>query len=454
MYRFALEDIKQWYSGHRRKPLVLRGARQVGKSTLVRMAAESMNLKLIEINLERYVYLDEVFKTLDISTIIDEIEGIKGSIGERSQALLFLDEIQATPHAIQALRYFYEDLSDLAVIAAGSLLEFTLANHSFSMPVGRITYYHLGPMSFEEFLMARDHELFDWYRKTDFTDSFPDSRHNKLLAMQREFLFTGGMPESVLAWIRTSSPQKVQDAQRDILNTYTDDFAKYANRADLARLQKVFRRIPQLAGKKIKYSHISPEDKAAKVKDVIDLLSKARICSKVHHSDCSGLPLAAGVNDKVFKLLFIDVGLMNCLLGLSWIDVKNMDERNLINEGSLAEQFIGQELLYLGGGKVTPELFYWLREGKGNNAEVDYVISLKGKILPVEVKSGASGSMKSLHQFTLLKNNKRAIRFDLNKPSNQKVQAKTAQKSNIVPVEFDLTSLPLYGVGKLLNKRI
>lgn len=449
MYRFALEDIKQWYCGRRRKPLILRGARQVGKSTLVRMAAEAMDIKLIEINLEKHLYLDEVFKSLNLPIIIDEIEGIAGSIGDRNRALLFLDEIQAVPHAIQALRYFYEEMSDLAVVAAGSLLEFTLADHSFSMPVGRITYYHMGPMSFEEFLLAKDNELFDWYGKTDFTGPLPDTRHGRLLAMQREYMFTGGMPESVLSWIDTSSPEFVQDVQRDILNTYIDDFSKYANRGDLARLQKIFRRIPQLAGKKIKYSHLSQDDKAAKVKEVIDLLSKARICDRVHHSNCSGMPLAAGMDDKIFKLQFVDVGLMNNLLGISWINLKNMDERNLINEGTLAEQFVGQELLRLGGGKAAPELFYWLREGKGSNAEVDFVISLNGEILPVEVKSGASGSMKSLHQFALMKKNKQAIRFDLNKPSNQYIKAKAAAKSGAAPVEFKLISLPLYAVGKL-----
>lgn len=448
LYRFAQKDLKDWFYGSHRKPLVLRGARQVGKSTLVRLAARELGLRLFEINLERHLYLNDVFKTQDMGKIMAEIQGIVGTIARPEKSLLFLDEIQAVPQAIQSLRYFLEDMPELAVISAGSLLEFTLADHNFSMPVGRITYYHLGPLSFLEYLRACDEDLYTYLESYTPDQEIPDSRHGKLLEAQRTFLFTGGMPEAVALWQEKGSFEGVRDIQREIVDTYMDDFAKYAKKEELARLQMVFRSLPGLAGKKVKYSFISPEAKAAVIKSSLDLLGKAKICYPVYHSDCSGLPLGAGINDKVFKLIFIDTGLMNCLLGLDWNHIRNLDEKTLVNEGALAEQFAGQELL--ASGKARPELFYWLREGKGNKAEVDYIISSGADIIPLEIKAGKSGTLKSLHQFAYAKKAGTAIRFDLNKPSTQTVITKVSDShNNFHEVSFKLISLPLYMAGKV-----
>ena len=450
LYRFAQKDIKNWFFSTNRKPMILRGARQVGKSTLVRLAAKEMGLELYEINLERYLYLNDIFKTQNTGKIIAEMEGIIGKIKDPENSLLFLDEIQAVPYAIQSLRYFLEDMPELAVISAGSLLEFTLADHNFSMPVGRISYYHLGPLSFLEYLKACDEELYSYLEQYDPHTAMPDSRHEKLLEAQRIFLFTGGMPESVALWNDTNSLETVRDIQRSIVDTYIDDFAKYAKREEPARLQKVFRSIPGLVGKKVKYSHISREEKAAVVKASLNLLSKAKICTPIHHSDCSGLPLGAGLHEKIYKLLFIDIGLMNTLLGLEWHHIRNLNEKDLINEGSLAEQFVGQELLTSETGKKAPELFYWLREGRGNNAEVDYVMSKGTNIIPIEIKAGKSGSLKSLHQFAYHKKTRKALRFDLNKPSRHTVRAQVSDSNNIFhEVSYTLISLPLYLAGKV-----
>lgn len=452
MYRFAQKNIEEWFFSKRRKPLVLRGARQVGKSTLVRLVAVSLNLDLIEINLERYLYLEDLFSTMDVAKILDEIQGLIRPIEDKSRAILFLDEIQAIPIALQSLRYFYEDCPDLAVISAGSLLEFTLSDHTFSMPVGRISYFHLGPISFSEFLYTVDRNLYDSCKNITLERIVPDSIHEKLLAKQREYLFVGGMPEAVSYWYESESIEEVQKIQREILDTYLDDFSKYARKGELARLQKIFRMIPGQIGKKIKYSNFSMEDKSALIKEAIELLCKARISFKIPYSDCSGMPLAAGIKDKVFKLIFIDIGLMNNLLGLRWIDIKNLSERALVNEGPLAEQFVGQELLTRESFHSTPELYYWIREGKASNAEVDYIVAKGTEIIPVEVKSGSEGSMKSLHQFIYFKKSLKAIRFDLNKPSVQKVHVKVPNSSvNNNSVSFELVSLPLYLAGRILK---
>ncbi|MBF9017779.1 MULTISPECIES: ATP-binding protein [unclassified Oceanispirochaeta] len=444
MYRNALKDLNAWFDSPRRKPMILRGARQVGKSTLVRLFAKEHNLKLYELNLEKYLSLDKVFKTMNLESILLEIEGICGSISSDENALLFLDEIQSTPYALQALRYFYEEKPELAVIAAGSLLEFTLSDHSFSMPVGRITYYHLGPMSFDEFLLHQDEELHGFYKEHEPGDLMADSRHQALLKYQRDYLYCGGMPEAVLAF--QEDPYTVSDVHRSLIDTYQDDFAKYARKSDLIRLQQILNRIPLQVGKKIKYVHLSPDDKAAEVRRVLDLLSKAKLCSLVYHSDCSGIPLRAGRNERVFKILFLDIGLMNHLTGLNWDILRKMDERTLINEGSIAEQFIGQELLLY----YHHELHYWLREGKSNNAEVDYVIPHEGKLIPIEVKAGKSGTLKSLHQFMSHKGENRAIRFDMNKPSFQMLEVQVQNKSQYrETLTFSLQSLPLYFAGRL-----
>ena len=447
--RFAEKYLVDWLNKNSRKPLVLRGARQVGKSTLIRQFAQKNGLSLTEINLERHLYLDSIFKTTDIQAIRREIEAITGKNIKENRSLLFLDEIQATPHGLMALRYFHEEIPELPVIAAGSLLEFTLTEHSFSMPVGRIEYYHLFPLSFSEFVSAIEATLNNYLGEITPTTELPMAAHSKLSRLQRQFLFVGGMPEAVAVYQESGSLSAVAAVHRAIASTYQDDFAKYARRNDLMLLQKVFNFIPRSLGRKIKFSAIDKEQRSIKIKEVIDLLSKARVCHQVFYSHCSGLPLKAEQDDSVYKLLFMDVGLANHILGLDWPTINAMDEQQLVNEGELAEQFIGQHLINLSQGLEVPQLQYWLREGKKANAEVDYVISRGNWIVPVEVKSGKSGSLKSLHQFMHQKGANLAVRFDLNAPGMQEVKHSLATAAKITQVKFPLISLPLYAVEQL-----
>ena len=449
IHREAENFLSNWLGRKPRKPLVLRGARQVGKSTLVRQFARSNGLILNEVNLERHLKLDELFKTTDIENISRELEAITGRNIRAPGRLLFLDEVQATPHALMALRYFHEELPDLPVIAAGSLLEFTLGEHSFSMPVGRIVYYHLHPISFAEFVGALEPSLTAYL--ADLTPALPPpaTAHRKLSQLQRQFFFVGGMPEAVAEYRKNRSLPAVGEIQRAIIGTYQDDFAKYARREDLLLLQKVLSFVPGALGKKIKYSAIDREQRAAKVKAAIDLLSKARVCHKVCHSHGNGIPLAATSDDSVYKLLFLDIGLANHLLGLDWTAISGMDDQQLVNEGGLAEQFIGQHLVNFSQGLEPPRLHYWLREGKSTNAEVDYLVSWKNRIVPVEVKAGKSGALKSLHQFIHQRQASLAVRFDLNPPSRQEVSCLTTTANGSADVKFSLLSLPLYAVDEL-----
>ena len=439
--------LEDWLNRLRRKPLVLRGARQVGKSTLIETFARNAGLRLVTINCEKHRLLDGVFQSLDLTRILPELESIADQGPVNEDALLFLDEIQATPNALRALRYFYEERADLPVIAAGSLLVFALSKHTFSMPVVRVQYLHMGRMTFREFVRAFEPDLLDQLSRISFDTPLPDAAHRRLCSLQRRYLYVGGMPEAAAAFKETGSLSEVADVHREIVDTYVDDFAKYARDQDLALLQRVFASVPRMLGKRIKYVNLAPGERAARVRSMIHLLAKAHVVLPVFHSHCSGVPLGADINDSVFKLAFLDVGLANHLCGLSWRNISDLDDTRLINEGAMAEQFAAQELAWTGKGK--PDLTYWQREGRQGNAEVDFALAIGPDIYPVEVKAGKSGSLKSLDQFILHKHADRALRFDLNPPSRHEVAHEARTRTGTQSVTFELLSLPIYAIGEL-----
>lgn len=441
--------IAQWLTRERRKPLIIRGARQVGKSTLVRTLAQTAGLELVEVNLERHLELDAIFAGLDTSRIRAELEAVTGKRIEPGSSLLFLDEIQATPHAIHALRYFHEDVPELPVIAAGSLLEFVLSDHAFPMPVGRVEYLQLGPLTFKDFLGAVEPDLLRWLDAigTD-SESIPTQAHSRLLAAQRAYMFVGGMPEAVAAYAETKSYIEVNSIHKSLADTYRDDFSKYARHKALALYQRIFAVSPRLIGKRVKYSELSRDDRSADVRRAVDSLCLARLLAKVVHSDCSGLPVEAGSKDDMFKLIALDIGIATHMLGLNWSFMASAPERELINEGPMAEQFVGQHLLDAAAlDSAAARLHFWMRDGRSCNAEVDYVIQFDGAIYPVEVKAGTAGGMKSLHQFVHERRPPLAIRFDMNRPSVQDIRCRLTTGAG--EVVYRLLSLPVYAVEEL-----
>ena len=435
------KDLQDWIKHPNRKPLIIRGARQVGKSTVVRRFANGRGLDLVEINLERHPRLNDAFATLDLTKIFLELDSIAGqSIRAMQKPLLFLDEIQATPAALAALRYFYEDLPKLPVIAAGSLLEFALAKFEYSMPVGRIEYRYLGPLSFEEFLAASGQDFLLNVIESAGIDfaTLGDHAHDQLLMAHRQFLYVGGMPAAVERFLATRDPSECQGVHQALLDTFEDDLAKYCSGNALVRLREIYRQLPLQVGKKVKYVNFSKEDKAREVKQALDQLAMAQIWYPVHHSEAGGSPLGAAKSAEVRKVLFVDIGLMNRALNLRWPHVAKLDERSLCNEGVIAEQYVGQELLYRRMAWEKPSLYYWLREKKAGNAEVDYVIDDHQQLVPIEVKSGKSGTLRSLQNFVEARRSPLAVRFDLNKPSLQEAP-------------YRLLSLPLYMAGRCVE---
>ncbi len=450
MDRKQLEYLQYWFGKTNRKPLVIRGARQVGKSTLVRLFAEQRNLPLAEVNLERYPELDAVFEQKHPASLIDVLEALPGMTTISAESLLFLDEIQAIPEAIPALRYLYEDMGELPVVAAGSLLEFALTRHQFSMPVGRVEYLHMGPMTFTEFLLALgESKLASIIQDFVVGDKIEALVHRRLLDLLRTYFFVGGMPEAVKVYAHARRFKPVSEVHNSIIDTYREDFPKYIGSRNMSRIQSVFNFAARNVGAKVKYSQFSNQDKAATIKADIELLCMAKVLSKVVHSHANGLPLQADMEEKIYKLIFLDVGLMNAICGLDWNTISRMEETHLVNEGVIAEQFIGQHLLEMLSGSPNRQLNYWLREGRSSNAEVDYVVAIRGEIVPVEVKAGATGSLKSLHQFVGEKGGSLAIRFDTGLPTSQTITTKIRSGEKSVNVSYQLISLPLYLVERL-----
>lgn len=449
MKRDAFEFLTEWYQRSSRKPLVMRGARQVGKTWLVRNFAESQNLQLIELNFEKNPEFASVFSSNDPSEILLLLgSSLKKSIDPQS-SLLFLDEIQAYPLLLAKLRWFAEEMPQLAVIATGSLLEFTLREHSFSMPVGRISYMYLEPLSFEEFLMAQGNmPLLDYLRGYDLKKSIPQLIHDKLMAYLKEYILIGGMPAAVSSWINSRNLSEVYAIHNDLLGTYRDDFRKYRGRVPIERLDEVLSSIPKQLGERFVYKNVNPNEGTPSIKKAFDLLSLARVCHRITSTSANGVPLGAEVNNKFFKSIFIDVGLSSTMLGLQLHQIKNLGEIFLVNKGAIAEQVVGQLLRTLFPGYVEPELFYWQREKKGSDAEIDYVIQHQTNVIPIEVKAGTSGGLKSLHLFMGLRRYPVAVRINSDYP---RVEHLSVINSLGEPVEYTLLSIPVYLLSRLHN---
>lgn len=446
MKRNALDYLIEWNSRKNRKPVIIRGARQVGKSFLVRMFAEEVSYDLVEINFEYNPELTDLFKSNDPNQIIQLLELKLNTKITSEKTLLFLDEIQAAPSVLAALRYFYEQMPELHVIAAGSLLEFVLEDHSFSMPVGRIEYLHLGPMSFEEFLVAAGrNNLFEFLHTYSLQSDFPNIIHKELLDLFKRYLVIGGMPEVIKTYLETDSTRNCEMAKQSLLSTYRDDFSKYGKRVNHQRLQKVFNSIPAIVGNKLKYVTISRNEKPSSIESALHMLELARVIYRVCHSSSNGIPLGAQVNRKHNKPLFLDVGLQCRTLGLNLLDFENPDTIMMINSGAICEQFIGQHLLYSNEFFIEPELYYWVREKSQSSAEVDYVLSEGQRIIPVEVKAGKTGTLKSMQVFLQEKNIDLAVRFNTDIPSVTHTRTAIPGK----PQPFTLLSLPLYMVGQI-----
>ena len=432
MHRMILAQLQYWMKSRSRKPLLIRGARQVGKSYVIAQLGQLFET-FVTINFELAPDYKRCFNTLDPHDIVNSLALITGQLIIPGKTLLFFDEVQVCPAAIQSLRYFKENMPELHVIAAGSLLEFALHNEQISMPVGRVEYLYMMPCSFDEFLLNSGNEqLWQALSKTDFTHPISDAVHHHLLKLFKDYMIVGGMPEAMQTYIETHDLQKVQRVQNSILQTYRDDFGKYANIAHHKYLQTVYDKVPGMVGTQISYQKIDAEFRSRDLKNAIVLLEQAGVVKRIFATSASGLPLSATLQEKKFKLHFLDVGLVQRKMGLNALQLLDDDIMKL-NAGALAEQVVAQELLTYQDIFSAPELFFWASDRKNAQAEIDYVLTIDGRIVPLEVKSGATGHLKSLHLFLAEKNIKLGI------------------KVSIAPLscEKTLMSIPIYMLSQL-----
>ncbi|MBR5631923.1 MAG: AAA family ATPase [Bacteroidales bacterium] len=412
--------LSEWATRPIHKPILLRGARQVGKSTAVRHLGESFKY-YVEINLEKQSnYIDLFKKDLDVTRIVPQMAAMCGTPIVPNETLLFIDEIQESQEAIMALRYFKEDMPNLHVIAAGSLLEFVL-DEIPTFGVGRIHSMYMFPMTFDEFLLANGEQLLLEARGQANIDApLPTPLHEKLIGLMRTFMLVGGMPESVVKWVQTHDFLQCQEVQDDIITGYEADFPKYKKKVDPQLLIATMKSAATQATKKFVYSRVPGEYKTAEVKKALDLLIKAGVLVPVTHSSGNGLPLGDEADESIRKILLLDTGLMLRLLNMTMGDTSAITAQiltataaDLVNKGPMAEMLAGLELLHYLTPNLHHDLYYWVRQAKNSTAEIDYLLSRDMKVLPFEVKAGVQGGMKSLWDFMREKKLDQAVRCSL-----------------------------------------
>jgi len=452
--------LLEWKNSSSLKPLLLRGARQVGKSWAVKHLGESFEY-FIEVNFEKRPDMKDVFERVhDVHELANSLSMLYNVPVVVGKTLLFLDEIQDCAAAIKSLWAFKEDYSGLHVVAAGSLLEFALQELP-SFGVGRIRSLFVYPFSFDEFLMAEGKSAWVKAKQAHSTGSAQDDSqrplltalHNNLVQHYRTFLMVGGMPASVAAWVQTHDYRTCQTELDDIQLTYYDDFKKYAKKVDPTLLRNTLQSVILQIGNKFTYSKVEGGYRAEEVKKALKLLCDAGIVKRVSHTAANGLPLGAETNDKFRKYIYLDSGLLLRILDMDMGGARQLTDlivagsaEDLVNKGSLAEMVLGWELIKYNNPRTQHDLYYWENTADGTRSEVDYIITRDMKILPIECKSGTSGKMKSLHLFMHNKHLTDAIRCSLENfallESNDKHDDGAVRRISIIP---------LYGVSNLYN---
>lgn len=397
--RKFFQELTNWSRQPDRRPLLVRGARQVGKTWGVQQWCKEQSLKLISINLEEQPKFIKLFEEdLDVNRIVDELSLFFGVSLRDPGTVLFFDEIQKAPKAITALRYFYEKAPELLVIAAGSLIEFVL--ESEGLPVGRVQSLYVSPVTFTEFLKALGKsglsEFIESYSLADLKP-IPSLLHDEILSCLKLYYRIGGMPKAIAGYLNSKDMRLVADEQSLIIRGYSDDFRKYARKVDWALLETIFQKMGMLAGgAQVKFSSIDSQAKSMQIRRALTALQQALIIHKIYPTHTDRLPLNAHSLDKRFKISFIDIGLLHHLLGFNWQIVDPQADLTDVADGRFAEQFVAQEILTARSSNSLYTLHYWERPAKGAEAEVDFVVEHENLPAPIEVKSCVSGRLKSL----------------------------------------------------------
>jgi hypothetical protein len=391
--------LEVWVKNPYRKSLVLHGARQVGKTYAVRRLGSKFE-HFIEVNFESNPKLASIFEQdLDPKRILRDLcTAINTKLPAAEKTLLFFDEVQAAPQAIIALRYFYEMMPEVHVIAAGSLLGFAI--EQVGMPVGRVQSLYMYPMTFIEYLVALGyHGVVDAIFNHDFNQEISSVIHDKLICLLAQYSAIGGMPHVVDVWLKTQDLHECAAIHQSLLSSYRQDFYKYARQKQINHVRALFESIPLQLGRKFKYSEVEGDYRSRELSPGLDLLCTADVAHKVWYTAGQGIPLGAQKHLNDFKVILLDVGLSQAILGLqpgSWL---LQPATAFVNKGEHVEALIGQELLAYTDSIYGAELYYWHRRNVGGEAELDYLIQENEHIIPIEVKSGKGTTLKSMHVF-------------------------------------------------------
>ena len=404
--RQLLSELEKWRLNKPRKPLIIRGARQVGKTTLVNQFAKQY---------EQYIYLNlelaedkEPFENFTtIENLLNTLFFLKNkTLTKKSTTLIFIDEIQQVPKALNTLRYFYELAPDISVIAAGSMLE-TLFDKNISFPIGRVEYKVIRPVSFTEFLSAiGETAALEQITKVPIA-AFAQT---KLLSLFHTYALIGGMPEVIHHYATHKDLVTLAPIYDSLISGYMDDVEKYAkNNAQILHIRHCIQSSFALAGKRIKFEGFgNAAYKSREIGESLRVLEKALLLQLIYPCTTATLPMVPDIK-KSPRLQILDTGLLNYFVGIQK-EIIDTDDLNKIYQGTLIEHLIGQELLAFQYNALIA-LHFWVREKKESTAEVDYLFPYNGLIIPIEVKSGVAGSLKSLHSFMDLAPHHWAIRF-------------------------------------------
>lgn len=433
-HRKILDELKQWMQLPNRKPLIIRGARQVGKTTAVFELSKEFD-QFINLNLE-LIEDKRIFENAaSFEKLLDAIFFLKGAVRNVEKTLLFIDEIQNSGQAVKMLRYFFERNTGLYVIAAGSLLE-TLLEKNVSFPVGRVEFLILRPFSFEEFLLAAGE---DQLVKALEEIPCPGYAFEKIFDSYRIFTLIGGMPEVVKTFIETRDLQAVKKVITNLIISFKEDVEKYGkNRAQINTIQHVIDNSFSMAGQRIKFQGFGNSNyRSREIGEAFRTLEKTMLLKVIYPTTNTRLPILAN-KKKSPKLQILDTGMMNFALGIERDVFKSSDLRD-VYKGAIIEHLVGQELLSL---ESNPDynLHFWVRDKKQSSAEVDFLYPYEGRIIPIEVKSGSTGKLKSLHQFINLSGQKVAIRFYSGKTEISKISIPGSSTFTLINLPYFLTT--------------
>jgi len=432
--------LLSWKTKKNRKPLVIRGARQVGKTFSALTFAKKYFKNTIHINLENPEHLKSFQEPISLKEFEKIIKvNFKKTI-EPGKTLIFIDELQNSPSLIKLLRFFKEEWPKIHVIATGSLLEVIIKKQGFSIPVGRVEYLYLYPLDFFEYLDAKkEKELLSFLQNIQLEEKIPLAIHEKAMDIFHEYTMIGGMPEIVKLFLQGETMKELKITYSSIFRGYCEDVYKYSSKANSKYLKYSIERLPLFAGNTITYEKFGEmEKKSREIKKSFDTLQDAMIVYQVKATKSTELPLISQ-NKRPKKMIFLDTGLVNYQMGIleKYLNIKNLND---FYKGRIAEQIVGQNIL----SQFThspANLFYWAKEKPKGNAEIDFCLNKNGLLIGIEVKSGKTGRLRSLHQFSQNTKNNQIIRIYSGEFKKEKIEIKN-KKNELISIPFYL--IPCY----------